>query len=92
MPIGKSFSLFLLVFLFLFYFPLSLHTFSLLSPQEFVSIMFTFFRNYFLDFDSLGHVSALEQNFNPDKKLAERKSQHGSVSVLFSGKKNIFLW
>ena len=54
--------------------------------------MFTFFRYYFLDFDSLGHVSALEQNFNPDKKLAERKSQHGSVSVLFSGKKNILLW
>ena len=91
MPIGKSFSLFLLVFYSILFSTLFAH-FSLLSPQEFVSIMFTFFRNYFLDFDSLGHVSALEQNFNPDKKLAERKSQHGSVSVLFSGKKNILLW
>ena len=52
-------------------------------------MIFIFFRNYFLDFDSLGHVSALEQNFNPIKN-SQRENLNMVVSVLFSGKKKKF--
>jgi len=35
------------------------------------------YRNYFLDFDSFGLMSALEQNFNPSTKDVQRRSELG---------------
>jgi hypothetical protein len=36
-----------------------------------------FFRNYFLDWDGLGYISALEQNFNPSVQDIKRRTDLG---------------
>ena len=36
-----------------------------------------FFRNFFLDFDGWGLVSAIEQNFNPNRQDIFRKEKSG---------------
>lgn len=42
-----------------------------------------FFRNFFLDFDAYGHLSSLEQNFNPSKEDVKRKTTLGRVKMFF---------
>jgi len=37
------------------------------------------FRNYFLDFDGYGLVSAIEQNFNPVMSDIQRKENRGLI-------------
>jgi hypothetical protein len=39
-----------------------------------------FFSNFFLDFDGFSHISALEQNFNPNPSDATRKRKRGMTS------------
>jgi hypothetical protein len=34
-------------------------------------------RNFFLDFDAYGHLSSLEQNFNPSREDVQRKTRLG---------------
>jgi hypothetical protein len=36
-----------------------------------------FCRNFFLDFDTNGHLSSLEQNFNPSREDVKRKTALG---------------
>jgi len=40
-----------------------------------------FFSNFFLDFDGFSHVSALEQNFNPNALDSKRKEKRGRVHL-----------
>jgi hypothetical protein len=40
-------------------------------------VFFFFFRNFFLDFDGWGLVSAIEQNFNPNRQDIFRKEKSG---------------
>ena len=41
-----------------------------------------FFRNFFLDYDGMGLMSAMEQNFNPSLADVNRKTRQGTI-VLF---------
>jgi len=42
-----------------------------------------YYRNFFLDFDGYGHLSSLEQNFNPSKADVKRKTALGmSMSMM----------
>jgi hypothetical protein len=56
----------------------------LLNKQElwFLKKLFLI-RNYFLDFDGWGLVSALEQNFNPVPSDIERKENRGNHGFFF---------
>jgi len=36
-------------------------------------------RNFFLDFDGYGHLSSLEQNFNPSREDVKRKTALGKL-------------
>ena len=40
-------------------------------------MIFFLFRNYFLDWDGLGYISALEQNFNPSVQDIKRRTDLG---------------
>jgi hypothetical protein len=45
--------------------------------------IFFFFRNFFLDWDGLGFMSALEQNFNPSVEDIKRRTALGKWNTLF---------
>jgi hypothetical protein len=48
-------------------------------------VFFFFFRNFFLDFDGWGLVSAIEQNFNPNRQDIFRKEKSGNtLSFIFN--------
>lgn len=44
---------------------------------HFLLLLLLLHRNIFLDFDQWGHVSALEQNFNPSKDDIKRRTHLG---------------
>jgi len=43
----------------------------------FLSNLFFVFRNYFLDWDGLGYMSSIEQNFNPSVEDIKRRTGLG---------------
>jgi hypothetical protein len=45
-------------------------------------VFLVFFRNFFLDYDGMGLMSAMEQNFNPSLADVNRKTRQGTI-VLF---------
>ena len=45
--------------------------------------MFTFFSNNHLDFDGFGHMSTLEQCFNPEWDDITRRENLGQYNFLF---------
>ena len=48
----------------------------------FTLVFLVFFRNFFLDYDGMGLMSAMEQNFNPSLADVNRKTRQGTI-VLF---------
>jgi hypothetical protein len=47
------------------------------------SYILFFNRTSFLDFDAFGHISSLEQNFNPSKEDVKRKTALGMLAKGF---------
>ena len=48
-----------------------------LPPKERKFFSLFLCRNFFLDFDAYGHLSSLEQNFNPSREDVQRKTRLG---------------
>jgi hypothetical protein len=56
----------------------------------FLLILFTFYRQTYLDFDGLAHLAALEQNFTPSDSYAKLRQRQGKRGLKKRGSDVIF--